>query len=249
MGGRMNFERTIGLYGSKGVGKNFVADRIVECVKRMNSCFPSMATSCHAHSKVFALADPIKRFGIDMLGISEEKAYGNDADKMGVTEFEWESMPFEHSKSGPMTIREVLQVVGTELGRNIWDKEIWIKALKRRVGKFYDRFNGGYAVVCDVRFDNEVQAIHDMGGEVWVVEGPQRINESSGGDQHASEVQRTDVSRDATINNREGVTKEEVFDQVMELIKKDWKDAKGLSCSPSIAYRRNNGSLQQVSTD
>jgi hypothetical protein len=67
----------------------------------------------------------------------------------------------------PYTPREALQQMGTEAGRNIFHKDLWVAALMRDLDprKNY--------VVTDVRFPNEIQMISQGGGHlIEVSRGP-----------------------------------------------------------------------------
>jgi len=204
--------RIIGLYGSKGVGKDFVGEMIDDVVSG-------------GHNSLvwrLALADPIKEFAINVLDIPHELAYGSDEDKNSPTTYRWESMPFKHEKKGLMTIREIIQVVGTELGRDTWGSNLWIENLHRRIKTFRDYASGRdlevvYAIVTDVRFDNEVEAIRAWGGNIWGVKGPQRIVKK--GDTHASERQH-DIDFDAVIINDTDTTREQIQLQIKENLAK-----------------------------
>jgi len=105
--------------------------------------------------KLYALADPLKRIAIDIFGLDENKVYGTDDDKNSVTHLKWKDLPKKVSgKSGFMTIREVLQYLGTEVFRKMYS-DVWIDTLVRRIKKD----NPKIALVCDVRFDNEIELL------------------------------------------------------------------------------------------
>jgi hypothetical protein len=57
------------------------------------------------------------------------------------------------------TPREALQKMGTEAGRDVFHKDIWVISLLNRA-------KGKDVVVTDVRFENEINYIHDNGGIV-----------------------------------------------------------------------------------
>lgn len=88
--------------------------------------------------------------------------------------------------------RELLQTLGTEWGRDSVHKEIWVRRAMRRA-----EAAGGLVVITDVRFDNEAQAIHDAGGEVWEV---RRRGAGIPGN-HASEAGVSDHLIDLRIDN------------------------------------------------
>lgn len=211
--------RIIGLYGKKGVGKNFVADRIAKVIDKKTTQPESPPY------RMFAFADPIKRFCVDALGLPGKACYGNDQDKATLTDYDWGQMPFSHQKTGRMTVREVMQVVGTELGRNIWGKGIWADCLTRNIGRYLDdpKVKVAFAIVTDVRFPNEVEAIKQCGGKVWVIRGPQRIARTSRGDEHESEKLQDDMCGDAIILNDRGFTERDIDCQVEDLINREFK--------------------------
>jgi len=59
------------------------------------------------------------------------------------------------------TIRQVLQVVGTDWFRGLWE-DCWINAWKRQVAES----DADVILVPDVRFPNELKAVQEMGGFV-----------------------------------------------------------------------------------
>jgi hypothetical protein len=58
------------------------------------------------------------------------------------------------------TPREALQKMGTEVGRDIFHKDFWVLSLESRL-----KDDKNY-VITDVRFPNEIDWIHKMGGDV-----------------------------------------------------------------------------------
>ncbi len=61
-----------------------------------------------------------------------------------------------------ITPRWVLQYWGTEVCRNGFHNDIWIASLENKIRKTNDN-----VVVTDVRFPNEIKAIHNAGGKVF----------------------------------------------------------------------------------
>lgn len=62
---------------------------------------------------------------------------------------------------GPMSGREVMQFVGTEIFRKMYDR-VWADACLRRIKQEDSLF----AVITDCRFPNEVEAVREAGGKV-----------------------------------------------------------------------------------
>lgn len=88
-------------------------------------------------------------------------------------------------------IRELMQRLGTECGRQLLDDNIWIDSALNKL----DPEN--YYAVADCRFVNEADAIRKRGGKVI------RINRPGVGpaNQHPSEISLDDYDFDAVINN------------------------------------------------
>ena len=222
--------RVIGIYGSKGVGKDFVGKELYDVIQGSEDSYHGKYGR-YPMAQLLALADPIKDYVIKYLGIPHSLAYGSDEDKNTLTEYLWEKMPFKHDKKGRISVREIIQTVGTELGRDVWGNNIWLNDMHNRI----DNYAGMvpkcllYAIITDVRFDNEVSVIHSWGGVIWGVKGPQRIVKK--GDQHISERQR-DMSFDAAIINDVGTTREQIRDQIKENLAK-WLSTTSTVRSPS----------------
>lgn len=94
------------------------------------------------------------------------------------------------------TVRQMLQIVGTDWFRTAWP-DVWINAFKSAVAVSTSQ----NIIVPDVRFPNELRAIHDMGGHVI------RFLRSPFPDSHPSETALDDVGFaeygfDAIIDNR-----------------------------------------------
>lgn len=98
---------------------------------------------------------------------------------------------WEAAKGWTPEVRELLQRLGTEAGRNVLGQSVWVDAAMRKVKP------GGRYVFTDVRFPNEVSAVRDAGGLMWRVvrEGTKPVNA------HASETAADDVFADVTFLN------------------------------------------------
>lgn len=140
--------------------------------------------------RIYSFADYLKDVCMTILGLSYEQCYGSNEDKNSATQLKWEDMPgilsFEEymdlvdyervsgnnqkyqsrkqqwqHKTGQMTAREVLQFVGTEIFRKMYNN-VWVDALIRRIQKEKPTI----AIITDVRFPNEVDGILNVGGKV-----------------------------------------------------------------------------------
>lgn len=163
----------IALSGKKQVGKDCATQMIREILEK-----------CGLRVAVTAFAEPLKELCINILGLKREYIYGSNEDKNRLTHISWEGFPFEvrtkHAtefwpplrlyggeeiknpapRCGPMTHREVLQIMGSDIFRTIQD-DIWARAPFNRDWSGYD-----VVILTDCRFPNEKLATEQNGGIV-----------------------------------------------------------------------------------
>jgi hypothetical protein len=171
----------IGLGYKARAGKDTIADHLVE----------------KWGFKKIAFADALKRGCMEIFGLTYEQCYGNT--KEVVDEF-WEVTP-----------RFILQKVGTECLRNVYDPDIWVKSVQKKVT------NGDNWVICDTRFINEAYAVKSWGGIVVRVDRPN--SKASGGiEKHVSEIEMDNYNEwDHTIKNDGSFSL--LYERVDELVK------------------------------
>ena len=88
-----------------------------------------------------------------------------EGDSLESREFRETPCKFWSKKFGrDFTPREALQKMGTEVGRDTFHSDFWILQLENRM-KDYDK----PIVITDVRFPNEIEWIHNMGGSVYEI--------------------------------------------------------------------------------
>jgi hypothetical protein len=76
-----------------------------------------------------------------------------------------DAVGYEEAKKEP-EVRRLLQVMGTEVGRNIFGQDCWVQALALRLQDDPRPPEEQRTVVTDVRFPNEAAAIRQWGGKV-----------------------------------------------------------------------------------
>ena len=129
----------IGLLGHQGVGKNYIAENI------LNEILPKKNTL------IMAFADHFKVDCVTKKNVSYDKVF-KEKDKES---------------------RRLLQIVGTEEGRNIYGDNIWINTLETWLNIYKSRGVKRF-IISDVRFQNEVDWIKKMGGYVIKVNASDR---------------------------------------------------------------------------
>jgi hypothetical protein len=187
--------KIIGFGGKKGCGKDTAGDFLVKNSKEFWG--PNITV------KKYHYANKLKEFCRDFLKVPSKWLWGTDADKDNlVHHILWEDMPhyaslsrnvlvlstkeeifdlednsYYERPSGPMSVRQILQQVGTEWFRKL-RHNIWVEMCFEQINK--DGLD--FALICDVRFPNEVDVIKESGG--LAVYLTRSIGESS----HSSET-------------------------------------------------------------
>lgn len=134
--------RLIGLVGKGNAGKtttsNILKDRF--------------------HEVVFA--EPVKRVTEIIYGFDYDMLLGDTAEKRELRKTLkdpiWDRTPIQ-----------AMQYIGTELFRDCFDKEVWIKIAKRKIDDHLN--NGRNVIVTDCRFPNEIEFIRKMGGNILIL--------------------------------------------------------------------------------
>jgi hypothetical protein len=134
----------------------------------------------HGYEK-YGFADNIKRACEEIFDFSDEELWGDKKEE--INEY-WGFTP-----------RHALQVFGTDLFRDKFGDDIWIRSLFRDL----QNDDPDKVVITDVRFPNEVEAIQKSGGIVVWIDASERLSES---DDHESETALDDyLGFDYTISN------------------------------------------------
>ena len=137
----------LGLAGPGGVGKSTIA----------------AAIAAQGAVSVVHIGGPVK----SMLAAYYRECRVPDQEIARRVDGDLKRVPDPHL--GGRTPTEALQSLGTEWGRDGIDPAIWVRPWRARAGL---ALAAGLAVINDsVRFQNEVEAIHDMGGVVIRLEG------------------------------------------------------------------------------
>lgn len=135
----------IGICGLIGSGKGTVADILVD----------------QGFTKV-SFADKLKD-GVSTIFGWDRAMLEGDTDESR----QWREQPDDFwcaETRMEVTPRLVLQLFGTDCMRNGFNDGVWVSLLKKTILD-----NPGNYVVPDVRFENEIEMIRSIGGEVWEV--------------------------------------------------------------------------------
>ncbi len=161
----------LGLAGKKGSGKDTAASGLAV---RLNK--EGIATS------ITHFADPLKEICHILFGVSKDLLWGTDEDKSKLTSLKWgdlvEDAAFDfyanetqrallstfddhNYKDQFLTVRELLQFIGTNVFRNKVKSDIWASTPFVRDWKSQQ-----LVIIADVRFPNEIEKIYKNSGIV-----------------------------------------------------------------------------------
>jgi hypothetical protein len=163
----------IGITGHKQAGKNTVANIIQEQ---------------YLNVQQYAFADKVKEAAY-ILDPCVIDSITNVYAKLSyiVDIYGWDVV-----KQWPV-VRQFLQKLGTEVGRNMFGENVWVDALKPQIRDH----EGRIVVITDVRFDNEAEQIKELGGNIISVYN----NKTYTIDGHSSEAGISDYLIDKQIPN------------------------------------------------
>lgn len=137
------------------------------------------------HYERFAFADCMKTICKDLFDLTDDQLHGDSKDTADER--------FGHSP------RQLLQMFGADFIRDMVSKDFWIQKFSRFMSRRLD--DDPPVVVSDVRYQNEVDAIRQWGGKVYLI----RRDSAGSTDTHGSE----DVERlqgiTAVIHNSWGI--------------------------------------------
>ncbi len=117
-----------------------------------------------------------------------------------------------------ITPRKVLQLLGTEVGRNIW-ADTWVDAVRREIHEASALGLPGI-VIDDVRFPNEAQMLEEIhDGQLWAIQRP-----GAGGQVgvagHASEAYAEELASTADVLLVNDGSFQHLFNQVEKSLTK-----------------------------
>ena len=179
--------------------------------------------------KLYNFGDELKRICVELFDIPFGCVYGTDEQKNQLQEhLLWENMPgiytgwdqglhnyVKYHEPGPMTAREFMQFFGTDVMRKMYEP-IWVNACIKKIQQEQSEL----AIIADVRFPNEVEAINKAGGKVL------RLKRDAHGDSHGSETALDPENFDQSKFWRFIDNQETTISDVAQSIKKILKEIK-----------------------
>jgi hypothetical protein len=121
-------------------------------------------TQLNPFVRVYSFADALKKeICINILGLSYNQCYGSDEDKNSPTHLKWEDMPDYNISfgTGNMTAREVMEYVGTNIFRKMYEK-VWTQRTLNKI----EIDKSAMSIISDCRFPNEIDSIKNKNGQI-----------------------------------------------------------------------------------
>jgi len=149
----------------------------------------------HVHSfQEAAFADPL-RAGLKAMLLLKDSDFEQDR----------KEIPVDWIGQSP---RQLLQSLGTEWGRNLVHRHIWVIAMAQKLRPVLRI--GNDVVISDVRFVDEAEMVHRLGGQIWRIVRPGA--ETTAHSDHPSEQEHARIVEDVTLIN-DG-TQEQLFESI-----------------------------------
>ncbi len=138
----VNMSNLVGITGYKRHGKDTVGDYLV---------------NFHGYRKL-AFADSLKKALSAIFKFNHNQLYGDLKETVD---------PFWN-----ITPREAMQTIGTDLMRNLFRDDVWVKGLEREIMEIWKVDPSAKIIIPDVRFPNELEMVKRLGGCIVRVTRP-----------------------------------------------------------------------------
>ena len=199
----LNAPTIIGLAGPAGSGKDTVAD-LLRTHARFSKC-------AFADALRFEVCDA---FGIEPLVLTHRPTKEEPHKALSIARCKDHAFAGRLLRSdvyrlfdgsiaefldAPRSPRQIMQWWGTEY-RRATDGSYWTGQVVAHVNYQCKNHNTRH-VITDVRFENEAQAVRNMGGVIWQVKRPGLKADTTHPNAHVSETDGSQFAPDAIINN------------------------------------------------
>lgn len=141
-----------------------------------------------------SFAEPLRKMVVDFI-----TAFG--VDYVRALKYVYDEKEVEIPQIGA-SARRLMQTLGTEWGRNLIRRDIWVRAMEQKVIQIPMTRTRGI-VIDDLRFQNEAQWVIDMGGMVVRIDRD-AATASYDGD-HPSEGELSGFRPDLILKNNSGL--------------------------------------------
>lgn len=195
--------KLIGINGKMGNGKDTVG-KIIQYLTSQEAIVKGSFSDCEKFGYTYDVNWEIKKFAGKLktiasllTGIPVEKFEDQEFKKTNLSD-EWSTvsgLSTRHKVRKDMTVRDLLQKLGTECMRNCLHENVWVNAL------FADIKDEDKVIITDMRFPNEMEAVNKRNGITIRVVRPDLHSFNSMLLSHASERALDNAKFDYEIIN------------------------------------------------
>jgi hypothetical protein len=197
----------IGLTGFAGAGKDTVADLLVEHAGFRKLAFADALkaelTEAFCVEPIVFTRPEFKSRPMAELALTRctDRAYIDAALRHGVENWKG-TMPYPTAEElvRARTPRESMQLWGTQYRRE-HDANYWTSIVTHRIAFYLRDLHERRFIITDCRYDNEVDALRGMGGQLWQVKRPDLDAATTAEGRHSSATEGSQWVPDAVINN------------------------------------------------
>lgn len=235
----------IGLTGKARSGKDTAAEAIRD---RLNEYNDTVAEFTEVYVVGYeAFAAPLKSMVAMLLDFFGKGSIMAPAELYPYIDGDKKEEEIEGIGASP---RKLMQTLGTNWGRDLINKDLWLNCLRERVNAYNDLVEHGYkgavVVIPDCRFDNEAELIRELGGKVVQIvrdEAPEKVGEEG----HASEAGVSPHLVDLTVANNGTV--EEFQAALIEALGDTLPDVPVVDDLPWDELEAENAEAEEEATD
>lgn len=196
--------KIIAISGKKQSGKNTLSSYIEEFAQSKN----------YSVGK-YSFAYELKYFLVNAMMLDNSQVWGSEPQKNTKTQYLWDNLPegISQGRTGFITSRELMQIFGTDVMRNMFSDTIWTdNTISRILNDSYD-----FALIEDLRFQNEIRSLLKYPSYfIRLTRGQEQ------GDSHVSEKNLDSFNWDLEIPNQRyclipnNLNKEETWEKAKE---------------------------------
>lgn len=181
--------RVIGLHGFAQSGKDTVATGLLR----------------YGYERV-ALADPIRNIALKINPITHADTFNGSPYRVRLEEI-IDDLGWDDAKRTIPEVRRLLQVIGTEVGRDLLGPDVWVNMALAKI------MQKGFYVITDVRFRNEVDMVRSVNGMLIKIVRPGVDSVNA----HVSDAGLPDAYFDVVIQNDGTIP--ELYEKVYQAVR------------------------------
>lgn len=186
-------------------------------------CIAFMQTRVWPFIRKFSTADPLKEFLHKMFEVPTSSLWGTQEEKLApITHLSWEDMPGDPEQKLEFNGKKLKDMHGNINGRHLMEyygteiiRKTYTRAHAKALLKSIQEWNSQYSLVNDIRFIDECEEIHAVGGKIIRLT---RCSPEAKKNKHKSNIELDSYDKfNATIDNA-NMTMTETFVELVRVL-------------------------------